>query len=59
MKGWRTIAFGLFIATGPAAISYLGGVNWTQLGISPGVSAAIGLIIVGLRAITNSAVGQK
>ncbi len=59
MKGWRTIAFGLFVAVGPTAMTYLGGVDWTSLGISPPVSAAIGLVIVGLRAITNTAIGSK
>ena len=59
MKGWRTIAFGLFVAIGPAAVTYLGGVDWTSLGIAPGVSAAIGLVIVGLRAITSTAIGAK
>jgi len=59
MKGWRTIAFGLLVAIAPAAVTYLGGVDWTELGISPTVSAGIGLVIVALRAITNSAIGQK
>ncbi len=59
MKGWRTIAFGLFVAVGPAAVTYLGGIDWTSLGINPTISAAIGVVIVGLRAITNSAIGQK
>jgi hypothetical protein len=59
LKGFRTVAFGLVVAVAPAAVTYLGGVDWTTLGISPGVAGALGLIVVGLRAITTTAVGQK
>lgn len=59
MKGWRTIAFGLVVAIGPAALDYLAGVPWTSLGISPGVGAAIGAVIMGLRVITATPVGQR
>jgi hypothetical protein len=58
-KGFRTVAFGLFVAVAPAAVTYLGGVDWTTLGISPGVAAALGLAVVGLRAVTSTAIGQK
>jgi hypothetical protein len=59
MKGFKTIAFGLAVAVFPSAVTYLGGVDWTTIGISPGVSASLGMIIVGLRAMTNTAIGQK
>jgi hypothetical protein len=59
MKGFKTVAFGLALVVVPPAITYLGGVDWTSLGVSPGVSAAIGLVVIGLRAVTNSAIGSK
>lgn len=59
MKGFKTIAFGLVMIVAPPALVYLGGVDWTSLGISPSASAAIGAIIIGLRAVTNSSIGSK
>jgi hypothetical protein len=59
MKGLRTVVFGIAVAVLPAAITYLGGVDWTTLGISPAVSGLIGAGIVALRAVTNTAIGQK
>jgi hypothetical protein len=59
LKGFRTVAFGLFVAVAPAAVTYFCGVDWTTLGISPGVAAALGLVVVGLRAVTSTAIGQK
>jgi hypothetical protein len=58
MKGWKTVGFGLLMVIAPAAITYLGNVNWTSLGVSPGVSAAIGVIIIALRAVTNTPIGK-
>jgi hypothetical protein len=58
MKGWRTLAFGFFVAVAPAALDYLGGVSWTSIGVSPGVGAAIGAGIIALRVITNTAIGK-
>ena len=59
MKGWKTVLFGAVTAIAPAALVYLGGIDWTHLGINPAVAGAIGTIIIGLRAITNTAVGSK
>lgn len=59
MKGWWTVAFGAAVAVGPAALEYLGEIDWTTLGISPGAGGAIGSIIVVLRAMTNTPVGKK
>jgi hypothetical protein len=59
MKGFKTVAFGLALVVIPPAVTYLGGVDWTTLGLSPGVSAAIGLAVIGLRAITTTAIGAK
>lgn len=59
MKGFKTVAFGLVVAVAPALVTYLGGVDWTLLGISPGVAAGIGLAVIGLRAVTSTAIGSK
>lgn len=59
MKGFRTVIFGVAVAVIPSALDYLAGVQWTSFGISPGMGAAIGVAIVGLRAATNSAIGKK
>jgi hypothetical protein len=59
MKGFKTVAFGAAVAIFPSAITYFGGVDWTSLGISPGVSAGLGAAIVALRAFTTTPIGQK
>lgn len=59
MKGFKTVAFGLALAIIPPAVTYLGGVDWTSLGISPAVSAAIGVAVIGLRAMTSTALGKS
>jgi hypothetical protein len=57
-KGLRTLGVGLAIAVAPSAISYLGGVDWTQFGISPAAGAFIGLVVMGMRTITTTPVGK-
>ena len=57
MTGFKTVSFGLLVAMGPAVLNYLGAVEWHSLGVSPSAGAAIGAIIIGLRAITNTPVG--
>ncbi len=59
MKGWKTVAFGAFMVVVPPLLTYVGGINWTSLGVSPGVAAAIGLIVIGLRAATTTPVGKS
>ena len=59
MKGWKTVAFGLVVAIGPAIATYLAGIDWTSLGVSPGVAGAIGVAIIALRAVTNTPIGGK
>jgi hypothetical protein len=59
MKGYKTVVFGLVLAIAPAALTYLAGVDWTSLGISPSAAAAIGLAIIGLRSVTDTAMGKK
>ena len=59
LTGFRTVLVGLIVAIGPAALTYLGGVNWTALGLSPTVGGVIGAVIIGLRAITTTPIGKK
>lgn len=58
MKGWKTVLFGLLTIIVPSALTYLGGVDWTSLGISPGVAGIIGATIIGLRAATSTPIGK-
>ena len=58
VKGWKTVAFGLLMIIVPSALTYLGNVDWTSLGVSPGVAAAIGAAIIGLRAITDTPIAK-
>ena len=58
-KGLRTLAVGLTIAVAPSALSYIGGVDWTQLGVSPVAGAFIGVIVMGMRTITTTPVGKS
>jgi hypothetical protein len=59
MKGYRTVIFGLATAVLPVALTYLGGIDWTKLGISPGVAIGLGAMIIALRAATTTAIGSK
>ncbi len=58
-KGYKTVALGLLMVVGPAALNYLGGVDWTVLGVSPAAGAIIGAAIIALRAVTNSPIGKS
>ena len=58
-KGWKTIAFGLLLAVVVPALDYLDAVNWNALGLDPRWSAAIGVVIMALRAITSTPLGRK
>ncbi len=59
MKGWRTIVVGLGIAIGPAALGYLGDVDWASY-VGPTTAFFIsGAITVFMRFVTNTPVGQK
>lgn len=59
LTGWKTVIFGAAMVIVPPLMTYVGGINWTSLGVSPGVSAAIGLVIIGLRAVTSTSIGSK
>lgn len=56
--GYRTLAFGFLVAVAPAALNYLDLVDWTTLGLSPGVGALLGAAIMGLRYITITPIGE-
>jgi hypothetical protein len=58
-KGLRTLAVGLAIAITPAALTFFGGVDWTQFGVSPAAGALIGTVVIGLRGITTTPVGRS
>ena len=58
MKGLRTILVGAAIAIGPAAIQYLGGVDWSSVIPAPWDSVIAGVIMIGMRFVTSTPVGQ-
>jgi hypothetical protein len=59
MTGWKTVIFGAAVAVGPGLLNYLGAVNWQTIGVSPSAGAVIGAVIIGLRAVTSTAIGQS
>jgi hypothetical protein len=59
MKGLRTVLYGAVVAIAPSALTYLGGVDWTSLGISPTAGGIIGAGIIALRTVTSTPIGQK
>lgn len=58
VKGWKTVIVGGLVAVLPAALNYVGGIDWTSLGVSPAMGALIGALIIGLRAATNTPIGK-
>lgn len=58
-KGWRTLAFGLALAVAPAALQYLGGVDWASY-IGPNAAFFVaGIVTLLLRAVTTTPIGTK
>jgi hypothetical protein len=58
-KGLRTVLFNALIAAIAAVLTYLIGVDWTQY-VSPTAALVIvGAANIGLRAITDTAMGKK
>jgi hypothetical protein len=58
MKGFRTIAVGFAMAIGPAALTYLLGLDWTKL-VGPNAALFVaGLLQIGMRVITTTPVGK-
>jgi|HubBroStandDraft_5_1064220.scaffolds.fasta_scaffold268513_3 hypothetical protein len=58
-KGLRTLAVGLAIAIAPSALAYIGGIDWTQFGVSPAAGAFIGIVVMGMRTVTTTPVGKS
>ncbi len=59
LKGWKTVVSGVLMAILPAALTYLAGVDWTKF-VSPNAAMLIaGIIVVALRAVTNTPIGTK
>lgn len=59
LKGFKTVIFGAAVAVAPSLLTYLGGVDWTTIGLSPTTAGAIGAGIIALRAITSTPIGKK
>lgn len=59
LKGFRTIIVGAVVAVAPAALTYVGGVDWTSIGISPAMGALLGTAVMALRTMTNTPVATK
>lgn len=72
MKGWKTVLFGLLVAIVTPMITYLDGLKDTiaQCGIDPATNAevcglpgwlgvVIGVVVIGLRAVTSTSIFKK
>jgi hypothetical protein len=59
MKGYRTIAVGLALAIAPAALQYLGAVDWSQYVGPVGASAISGVLMIVLRLVTTGPIGDR
>lgn len=60
MKGWRTLLVNTGLIALAAALQYLAGVDFTELGVSAGLATIIvGGINLFLRLITTTSVGRR
>lgn len=59
MKGYRTIFVGFALAVGPAALQYLGAIDWQTLIGPTGAFFASGLIAIVMRFVTTTPVGKQ
>lgn len=60
MKGWRTILLNGVVVVGVPLLTWIAGVDFTSLGLSPTVAAIIlGTANILLRLITTTPVGTK
>jgi hypothetical protein len=57
-KGWRTFAASFLVAMLPAFLSWIGGIDWTSIGISPQVGIFLGLLFASLRGMTTTPPGK-
>ena len=58
MKGYRTLIVGFALATGPAALQYLGAIDWTTLLGPTGAFFVSGVVAIAMRFVTTSPVGK-
>jgi hypothetical protein len=58
MKGYRTILIGLALAVGPAALQYLGAVDWNALLGPTGAFFVSGVVAILMRFATTTPVGK-
>ncbi len=58
MKGYRTYVVGFFVAVGPAAITYLLGLDWTKLIGPNGALLVAGVLTIAMRSVTTTPPGQ-
>lgn len=59
MKGYRTLAVGFVLAIGPAALQYLGAVDWAEVIGPTGAFFVSGVIAVVMRLLTSTPVGKQ
>ncbi len=58
MKGYRTLLVGLALAIGPAALQYLGAIDWSQLVGPTGAFFVSGVVAILMRFVTTTPVGK-
>lgn len=58
MKGYRTILIGLVLAVGPAALQFLGAVDWSALIGPTGAFFVSGVVAILMRFVTSTPVGK-
>lgn len=58
MIGYRTVAFGIFVATAPEICDHALGINWSDY-VGSHWAPLVGLGIVALRVVTKAPVGVK
>ena len=58
MKGYRTILIGLVLAIGPAALQFLGAVDWSALIGPTGAFFVSGVVAILMRFVTSTPVGK-
>jgi len=58
MKGYRTLLVGLALAIGPAALQYLGAIDWSQVVGPAGAFFVSGVVAILMRFVTTTPVGK-
>ena len=60
LQGFKTFFFGLALAILPQVINYLSTFDFIHVfGLSPNAASAVGMIIIGLRAVTSTPIFQN